>query len=103
MVKVVSPFIPSLIIILTLTKDVFAQSDAGNCILQLPTNPLTAEGLATPFILVKGNCDQTNPNHQVFVEATIFDPKIKTFGVYHPLVINEGNVFKTQCVNCGAR
>ncbi|KAG9061334.1 hypothetical protein KI688_007312 [Linnemannia hyalina] len=37
-----------------------------------------------------GNCDQTNPNHQVFVEATIFAPNTKTFGVYHPLVINEG-------------
>ncbi|KAF9311423.1 hypothetical protein BG003_007442 [Podila horticola] len=90
MVKVVSPLIPSLITILAITKDVFAQNNAGNCILRVPRNPLTAEGLATPFILVKGNCDQTNPNHQVFVEATIFDPNTKTFGVYHPLVINEG-------------
>ncbi|KAF9138596.1 hypothetical protein BGX30_008975 [Mortierella sp. GBA39] len=90
MVKVVSPLIPSLITILALTKDIYAQNNAGNCILQLPTNPLTAEGLATPFILVKGSCDQANPNHQVFVEATIFDPNTKTFGVYHPLVINEG-------------
>ncbi|KAG0374565.1 hypothetical protein BGX24_010245 [Mortierella sp. AD032] len=90
MVKVVSPLIPSLMAILALTKDVFAQNNSGNCILQLPKNPLTAEGLATPFILVNGNCDQANPNHQVFVEATIFDPNTKTFGVYHPLVINEG-------------
>ncbi|KAH7042894.1 hypothetical protein BKA57DRAFT_495504 [Linnemannia elongata] len=90
MVKVASPLIPSLITFLAFTKDVFAQKNTGNCILQLPTNPLTAEGLATPFILVKGNCDQTNPNHRVFVEATIFDPNTKTFGVYHPLVINEG-------------
>ncbi|KAG0334634.1 hypothetical protein BG000_008161 [Podila horticola] len=90
MVKLVSPLIPSLITILAITKDVFSQNNAGNCILQLPTNPLTTEGLATPFILVKGNCDQTKPNHQVFVEATIFDPNTKTFGVYHPLVINEG-------------
>lgn len=100
MVKVVSPLIPSLLTILALAKDVFAQNDTGNCILQLPKNPLTAEGLATPFILVNGNCNQTNPNHQVFVEATIFDPDTKTFGVYHPLVINEGNTFKTQCVSC---
>ncbi|KAF9295376.1 hypothetical protein BGZ74_010836 [Mortierella antarctica] len=90
MVKVVSSLIPSLITILALTKDALAQNNAENCILQLPTNPLTAEGLATPFILVKGNCDQNNPNHRVFVEATIFDPTTKTFGVYHPLVINEG-------------
>lgn len=97
MVKVVSSLILSLITILALTKDALAQNNAENCILQLPTNPLTAEGLATPFILVKGNCDQNNPNHRVFVEATIFDPTTKTFGVYHPLVINEGNLFKTMC------
>lgn len=102
MVKVFSPLIPSLMTILALTKNVLSQNNAGNCILKLPTNPLTAEGLATPFILVKGNCDQTKPNHQVFVEATIFDPNTKTFGVYQPLVINEGNTFKTQCVNCDA-
>ncbi|KAF9331774.1 hypothetical protein BG006_005398 [Podila minutissima] len=90
MVKVVSPLIPSLITILALTKDVLAQNNAENCILQLPTNPLTAEGLSTPFILVKGSCDQNNPNHRVFVEATIFDPNTKTFSVYLPLVINEG-------------
>lgn len=99
MVKVASPLIPSLITFLAFTKDVFGQKNTGNCILQLPTNPLTAEGLATPFILVKGNCDQTNPNHRVFVEATIFDPNTKTFGVYHPLVINEGNTFKLQRMN----
>ncbi|KAG0075517.1 hypothetical protein BGZ93_001345 [Podila epicladia] len=90
MVKVISTLVPSLITILALAKDVRAKSNAGTCILQLPTNPLTAEGLATPFILSMGNCDQTNPNHQVFVEAIIFDPTTKTFGVYHPLVINEG-------------
>jgi hypothetical protein len=65
--------------------------DPGACFLHVPKHPLTAKGLATPFILKKGNCDQTDPAQQVFVEATIFDPDTKTFGVYHPLVINEGN------------
>ncbi|KAG0202448.1 hypothetical protein BGX28_005024 [Mortierella sp. GBA30] len=87
---VVFTLILSFSFILTLTNDVYAQSNVGDCLLQLPRNPLTAQGLATPFILKKGNCDQTNPKQQVFVEATVFDPAAKTFSVYHPLVINEG-------------
>ncbi|KAF9366028.1 hypothetical protein BGX34_006739 [Mortierella sp. NVP85] len=68
-----------------------AKKDPGACFLRVPKHPLTAKGLATPYILKNGNCDQTNPEQQVFVEATIFDPDTKTFGVYHPLVINEGS------------
>lgn len=67
-----------------------AKADPGACFLTVPKDPLTPHGLATPYILKKGNCDQTNPNQQVFVEATIFDPATKTFAVYQPLVINEG-------------
>ncbi|KAG0003659.1 hypothetical protein BGZ65_001472 [Modicella reniformis] len=67
-----------------------AKIDPGACFLHVPKDPLTAKGLATPYILKKGNCDQTNPKQQVFVEATVYDPDTKTFGVYHPLVINEG-------------
>ncbi|KAF9436995.1 hypothetical protein BGZ76_002305 [Entomortierella beljakovae] len=90
MAKGLSNLVLTLTIILALTKDIYAQTSAENCILELPSDPLTAQGLATPFILKKGNCDQTNPKQRVFVEATVFDPDTKTFGVYHPLVINEG-------------
>ncbi|KAF9342233.1 hypothetical protein BGX26_007993, partial [Mortierella sp. AD094] len=65
-------------------------ANPGACVLTVPRQPLTAAGLATPYILQNGNCDQTNPNEQVFVEATIFDPVTKKFSVYHPLVINQG-------------
>ncbi|KAG0320072.1 hypothetical protein BGZ99_004689 [Dissophora globulifera] len=68
-----------------------AKANPGACFLQVPKNPLSAQGLATPYILKKGNCDQTAGDQQVFVEATVFDPATKTFGVYHPLVINEGS------------
>ncbi|KAI1320370.1 hypothetical protein EDD11_001171 [Mortierella claussenii] len=67
-----------------------AKSNPGACFLHVPKDPLSAQGLATPYILKKGNCDQTIADQQVFVEATVFDPATKTFGVYHPLVINEG-------------
>ncbi|KAG0057826.1 hypothetical protein BGZ83_000013 [Gryganskiella cystojenkinii] len=75
---------------LSFSRDALASKNTGNCIIQLPVNPLSAEGLATPFILVSGNCDQTDPIRHVVAEATIFDPNTKTFGVYHPLVILEG-------------
>ena len=82
-------------ILLSLSAAVLAAADApkpGDCFLMVPDQPLTAQGLATPYILRRG-CDQTISVQQVFVEATVFDPDTKTFGVYHPLVINEGDFF----------
>ncbi|KAF8923831.1 hypothetical protein EDD21DRAFT_431065 [Dissophora ornata] len=67
-----------------------AAANPGACTITVPPNPLTATGLATPYILMAGNCDQTNPNEQVFVEATVFDPATGAFSVYHPLVVNQG-------------
>ncbi|KAG0205513.1 hypothetical protein BGX28_002949 [Mortierella sp. GBA30] len=68
-----------------------AKANPGACFIQVPKDPLSAKGLATPYILKKGNCDQTVADQQVFVEATVFDPNTNTFSVYHPLVINEGS------------
>jgi len=87
MVHIVPTLLLSISALLAFTE---AKADPGACFLTVPKDPLTPHGLATPYILKKGNCDQTNPAQQVFVEATIFDPSTKTFGVYHPLVINEG-------------
>ncbi|KAG0065836.1 hypothetical protein BGZ89_007876 [Linnemannia elongata] len=89
MVKIASTLLLSVSAFAALAT-VDAQANPGACFLQVPRRPLTAKGLATPYILKKGNCDQTNPNQSVFVEATIFDPATKTFSVYQPLVINEG-------------
>ncbi|KAF9910806.1 hypothetical protein EC991_005523 [Linnemannia zychae] len=76
--------------LLTLSNTTEAKPNLGACFLHVPKDPLTAKGLATPYILKKGNCDQTVADQQVFVEATVFDIDTKTFSVYHPLVINEG-------------
>ncbi|PWU19088.1 MAG: hypothetical protein C5B49_06310 [Bdellovibrio sp.] len=66
-----------------------------DCTLVVPPNPLTAEGLATPWMLKatnpqNGPCHQLNPNQSAFVEASIFDPKTNKISVYHPLVIDQG-------------
>ncbi|KAF9338501.1 hypothetical protein BGZ91_008667 [Linnemannia elongata] len=91
MVKITSYLLISISAsLLALSGSVEAKSTPGACFLKVPKNPLTAQGLATPYILQKGNCDQTIGNQQVFVEATVFDLDTNTFSVYQPLVINEG-------------
>ncbi len=65
----------------------------GDCTLTVPRFPLTAAGLATPWILSNGlsTCVEADTNaSSVFVQATIFDPATKALSVYSPLVIDAG-------------
>jgi hypothetical protein len=64
-------------------------ADSTNCTLQVPANPLSARGLATPYVLGDG-CEMSNPDLQAFVEADIFNPRTGNIKVYNPLVITEG-------------
>src|SRR5487761_1706071 len=64
-----------------------------NCTLIIPANPLTAQGLATPYQLVATNpadgpCNEANANQSAFVQGVIFDPRADTFSVYSPLIID---------------
>jgi hypothetical protein len=60
-----------------------------NCSLAVPANPLTAQGLATPWQLGDG-CSMANAGTQgAFVEATILAPN-GSLQVYNPLVITAG-------------
>jgi hypothetical protein len=66
-----------------------------NCTLLVPNNPLTAEGLATPYQLVATNpadgaCHETDPNQSAFVEAAILNPTTGRLSIYRPLVIDQG-------------
>lgn len=60
-----------------------------NCFVTAPNNLLTAEGLATPWLL-QPPCSMTVPAQQAFVEAAIFDPDTGALGIYHPLVTDAG-------------
>ena len=64
-------------------------ADSANCTLQVPANPLSAAGLASPYILGDG-CEMSNPDLQAFVEADIINPRNGHIRVYNPLVITEG-------------
>jgi hypothetical protein len=63
-------------------------SHAQNCVITIPSNPLTAAGLATPYKMT--GCNQIDFNNQgSFVEATILDPATGALQVYNPLIINQ--------------
>jgi hypothetical protein len=64
-------------------------ADSMNCTLQVPANPLSAKGLATPYVLGDG-CQMSNADLQAFVEADIINPRNGRIKVYNPLVITEG-------------
>jgi hypothetical protein len=62
---------------------------ALDCTITVPANPLSAQGLATPFRL-GGGCSEANTDLQAFVQATILDPATGAIAVYDPLVITAG-------------
>ena len=66
-----------------------------NCSLQIPNQPLTAQGLATPYQLsatdpAQGACNEANAGQSAFVQAVIFDPATNTLSAYEPLVVDQG-------------
>ncbi|KIJ07571.1 hypothetical protein PAXINDRAFT_158380, partial [Paxillus involutus ATCC 200175] len=70
----------------------------SQCTLKIPQNPLTAQGLATPYELT--GCNQLDFSDQgVFVEAAILDPATGSIQIYNPLVINAGMVSVEQSQN----
>ena len=70
-----------------------------DCELVVPAAPLTAAGLASPYLLTgpggqspaASGCQQSNPNLQAFVQATILNPATGRLWVYEPLVITLGS------------
>ncbi len=66
-----------------------------NCTLLVPENPLTAQGLATPYQLVatdanQGPCNEANAVQSAFVQGAVLNPATGQIFVYNPLVIDQG-------------
>ena len=70
-----------------------------SCDIVIPAHPLTAKGLATPFLLTgpagtspaASGCQMVNSLQLgAFVQATILDPATGKLFVYNPLVITKG-------------
>jgi hypothetical protein len=67
----------------------------SDCSIIVPTNPLSAKGLATPYQLTatdpaKGPCDEADDSQSAFVEATIVNTVTGALSVYRPLVVDKG-------------
>lgn len=67
----------------------------GDCTLIVPPNPLTAQGLATPYQLTatnaaNGPCNESNAAQTVFVQGAVIDPATGQISIYNPLVIDKG-------------
>ncbi len=60
-----------------------------NCTVTVPDQPLTAAGLASPWVLGDGCTWANGGTEGVFVDATILAPNGQ-LEVYNPLVINQG-------------
>jgi hypothetical protein len=60
----------------------------SQCTIIVPPKPLSAVGLATPYLVA--GCDQTDPNAVSFVQGVIIDTDTGAISVYNPLMINEG-------------
>ena len=65
---------------------------AQNCTLVVPKRPLTAKGLATPYILKATDgasaCSVSDPNSGVFVQGAFISPSTGEIKVYNPLVVD---------------
>src|SRR5215472_10708589 len=66
-----------------------------NCSLIVPANPLSAQGLATPYQLVATNaadgpCNEANGGQTAFVQGAILNPGTGQISVYNPLVVDAG-------------
>ena len=64
-------------------------ADSTNCTVTVPDRPLTAQGMATPWVLGDGCTWANGGTEGVFIDATILAPNGQ-IQVYNPLVINQG-------------
>ena len=83
----------------TATATAAAAAANVNCRIIVPANPLSAQGLATPWQLegpagmtpAQSGCTMANSaNLGAFVQATILNPTTGALSVYEPLVITQG-------------
>ncbi len=71
------------------TQTTAEAANSTNCTVSVPANPLTAQGLATPWELGDGCTWANGGTEGVFVDATILSPNGQLM-VYNPLVIDQG-------------
>ena len=71
------------------TQNADEAAASTNCTVSVPANPLTVQGLASPWVLGDGCTWANGGTEGVFIDATILAPNGQ-IQVYNPLVINQG-------------
>jgi hypothetical protein len=71
------------------TQNADQAAASTNCTVSVPANPLSAQGLASPWVLGDGCTWANGGTEGVFIDATILAPNGQ-LQVYDPLVINQG-------------
>jgi hypothetical protein len=83
----------------TSSQEVTSTANNADCDIVIPAHPLTARGLATPYLLTgpagtspaASGCQMINSlKLGAFAQATILDPATGALSVYNPLVITKG-------------
>jgi len=73
------------------TQNADQAAASTNCTVSVPANPLSAQGLASPWVLGDGCTWANGGTEGVFIDATILAPNGQ-IQVYNPLVINQGTL-----------
>jgi hypothetical protein len=81
--------------VLTAQTAANAAAPNANCTIIVPANPLSAQGLATPYQLTAtdpaaGPCNEANGAQTAFVQGAIIDPATGKVSIYDPLVVDAG-------------
>jgi hypothetical protein len=94
-VPVVILLVAAVVIVVLPRLRTHAAAVNGDCTLIVPPDPLTAQGLATPYQLVATNqaagaCNEANAGQAAFVQGAVIDPATGVISIYNPLVIDQG-------------
>jgi hypothetical protein len=76
--------------LLYITESSNQQAAGDGCFLIVPNNPLTPQGLMTPWLLNGPNCNQANPANSRFIHGVVVNKVTGQMFVYNPLVITQG-------------
>jgi hypothetical protein len=95
LVPVILALVATAVFVLPKIQTHAAAAVNADCTLIVPPNPLTAQGLATPYQLVatqpaNGPCNEAKAAQAAFVQAAVVDPARGNIAVYDPLVIDQG-------------
>src|SRR3989442_7677354 len=94
-VPVLLAAVAGVVFLVTPHKGTHAANLNVDCTLIVPAQPLTAQGLATPYQLVatnndNGPCNEANAGQAAFVQAAVINPVSGQVSIYDPLVIDKG-------------